>query len=141
MILPLLDDLTLMAGTILMEAGGETFDGKVAVAWVIMNRDKRAAHPGIDEIVWAPYQFSAWNTDAQARAHLQATMLSNPSLWNECMKAAAAAIWSFLPDPTHGATMYLNPVLTKQIRGGTLPDWYDASKVTAVIGAHEFLTV
>lgn len=141
MILPLLDDLTLMAGTILMEAGGESFDGKVAVAWVIMNRDARAKHPGIDEIVWAPYQFSAWNTDAQARSHLQATMLSNPALWDECMKAAAAAIWRFIPDPTHGATMYLNPTLTKQIRGGTLPDWYDASKVTAVIGAHEFLTV
>lgn len=141
MILPQIDDLTLMAGTVLMEAGGESFEGKVAVAWVIVNRDAKTKDEGLDDVVWSPFQFSAWNTDNKMRAALQTRMLHEPALWNECMKAGAAALWGFIPDPTHGANMYLNPALTKQIRGGTLPDWYDASKVTAVIGHHEFLKI
>lgn len=139
MILPILDDLTLMAATILMEAGNQSFEGKVAVGWVIMNRDAHTASAGIDDVVLAPWQFSAWNTDNKARASLQDVMQKQPALWSECMKAAAAAMWQFVPDPTHGAVMYLNPVVTRKIRGGTLPDWYDAAKVTAVIGDHEFL--
>lgn len=139
MILPILDDLTLMAATILMEAGNQSFEGKVAVGWVMMNRDRKTSSPGIDDVIFAPWQFSAWNTDNPARARLQDAMTTQPAIWNDCMKAAAAAIWAFVPDPTHGAVMYLNPVVTRKIRGGTLPDWYDATKVTAVIGDHEFL--
>jgi len=138
-ILPMFDDLTLIAATVLMEAGNQSFEGKVAVAWVIMNRDAWSQSPGVDDVILAPWQFSAWNTDNRARASLQDTMRNQPALWSECMKAAAAALWAFVPDPTHGAVMYLNPVVTRKLRGGTLPDWYDAAKVTAVIGDHEFL--
>jgi spore germination cell wall hydrolase CwlJ-like protein len=140
MILPIFDDLTLIAATVCMEAGNQSFTGKVAVAYVILNRDRLTDSEGVDDVVLAPWQFSAWNTDNRNRARLQDTMRNNPALWSECMKATAAALWEFVPDPTHGATMYLNPVVTKKIRGGTLPDWYDAAKVTAVIGDHEFLS-
>jgi hypothetical protein len=139
MILPILDDLTLTAMTICMEAGNQAFIGKVAVAWAIKNRDVLTTSEGVDDVVLAPWQFSAWNTDNKARAGVQDVMLKQPALWSECFKAACAAFFDFVPDPTHGATMYLNPVVTKKIRGGTLPDWYNPAKVTAVIGDHEFL--
>ncbi len=139
MILPILDDLTLTAMTVCMEAGNQAFEGKVAVAWAIRNRDKLTTSEGVDDVVLAPWQFSAWNTDNKARANVQDVMLKQPALWQECIKATCAAFFDFIPDPTHGATMYLNPVVTKKIRGGTLPDWYDPAKVTAVIGDHEFL--
>jgi len=139
MILPILDDLTLTAMTVCMEAGNQSFNGKVAVAWAIKNRDALTTSPGVDDVVLAPWQFSAWNTDNKARARVQDVMLTQPALWHDCIKATCAAFFDFIQDPTHGATFYLNPVVTKKMRGGTLPDWYDAAKVTAVIEDHEFL--
>jgi spore germination cell wall hydrolase CwlJ-like protein len=139
MILPVLDDLTLLAATVYMEASGEPFEGKLAVAWVVVNRDKYSPDPGVADVVLKPWQFSAWNTDNPQRAALQRVMTSGAQVWVDSMKAAAAALFGLLPDPTRGANFYLNPVLTRKIRGGTLPDWYDAGKVTVTIGHHEFL--
>ena len=53
-------------------------------------------------------------------------------------KAAAGALWILWPDPTGQANHYLNPVLTKKIRKGALPDWADAEKKTVTIGRHDF---
>jgi spore germination cell wall hydrolase CwlJ-like protein len=138
-ILPLLDDLTLLAATVYMESGGEPFEGKLAVAWVIVNRDATGPDPGLDDVILRPWAFSAWNTDHRARAALQTAMNERPVAWVESMKAAAAALFGLVPDPTNGATHYLNEALTRTIRGGTLPDWFDADKVTARLGQHTFL--
>lgn len=139
MILPVLDDLTLLAATIYMEARGEPFEGKVAVGWVILNRDARSAEDGLADVVLAPFQFSAWNSDSRARARLQAAMQGQAPDWRDSLRAAAGVLFGFLPDPTHGATFYLNVEETKRMRGGTLPSWYDPARVTARIGLHEFL--
>jgi spore germination cell wall hydrolase CwlJ-like protein len=65
-------------------------------------------------------------------------MLSGSPSWLESMKAAAAALFDLLPDPTNGATHYLNPETVLRV-AGKMPSWYDPAKITTRIGRHEFL--
>lgn len=125
-------DLYWLALTIWMEAQGEKFEGKLAVAWVIMNR--KGLSSSISDTVLRKMQFSCWNSDSNVRMNIDHAEES--LAWESCYRAAAAAYFNFLPDPTRGATHYLNPsVLPK------LPSWYDKTKVLVVIQNHEFLRV
>lgn len=59
----------LAAATIVGEAGGEPYEGKVAVAHVIRNRMRtRYASDGtVAGTVLHPFQFSLWNTNERGR--------------------------------------------------------------------------
>lgn len=145
------DDLTLLAATIFLEAEGEPDDGKLAVGWVVRNRaDQR--EQTIRQVILGPdaaaygdgkafEAFSCWNDDYRPVA---ATRLAGAGQAREASwRAAMAALWQLLPDPTNGSTFYLNIELTRKIRGGTLPEW--ATKALAkspgvVIGRHTFLS-
>lgn len=140
------DELTLLAATVALEAEGEAAEGQLAVACVVMNR-VRAWGRTLHQVILGPdgqayddgtpfEAWSCWNDDyrIQARARLDA-LGAFPPAW----RAAAAALWQLTDDPSHGATFYLNVELTKKIRAGTLPAWFDPAKVTAVIGRHTFL--
>lgn len=129
--------LTLLAATVLLEAEGESDVGKLAVAWVIRNRmDQKRL--GVHAIVLAPWQFSAFNGDY---AHIRRSRLrdAKEQMWEACWRAGCAAYWRLIPDPSQGASNYLNVPLTRTLRGGDLPDWFDDSKVVAEIGQHTFL--
>jgi hypothetical protein len=143
------DDLTLLATTIYLEGAGEPEDGQLGIAWVIRNRmdaRQRSARQvilGADGLVDADGHafeaFSCWNEDyrAQRTARLIAP---DATVWDHCWRAAAAAYWRLLPDPTLGARFYLNIELTKRIRPlHDLPRWYDPARVTWVSGQHTFL--
>ena len=53
------DDVTLMAGIIQMEAGGESYEGKLAVANVILNRVRSGRYPNtISGVIYQSGQFS-----------------------------------------------------------------------------------
>ena len=134
--LPRVSDIDWMAMTIKMEAGGECYPGKLAVAYTIKNRSAKTGR-SISDVVLDPWDFSAWNTDSRGRLHLDAP--ADLAVWWECYKAACSAYFQIEDDPTQGGTHYLNVELTKKIRGGTLPSWYDESKVMTVIGLHTFL--
>lgn len=142
-ILPAWDDITFCGSAVYLEAGGEPFVGKLGVAYVICRRDDANPNdPGLDDVLLKPWQFSAFNTEHAPRARLQNVMIARPPslAWWDSMKAAAAAIFELLPDPTGGATHYLNEAVTRQIRkDGTLPPWFDEAKVTARIARHTFL--
>lgn len=150
------DRLTLLAGTIRLEAEGEPEAGQLGVGYVVMNRvifwklDLHAVILGPDRRAYQdnkPFEpFSCWNSDYQpmAEARLAGAGEAAESAW----RAAAAALWHLLPDPTHGAIFYLNVDLTKRLRHGTLPDWaadphdptlVHANKVKVVLGRHTFL--
>lgn len=144
--------LALTAATIFLEGEAEPAAGRVAIAWVIRNRADRlpaeadVAHRvilGPDRVAAGdgkPWEaFSCWNDDyvAQRRKRLTAPAAG---VWELCWRAAAGAWWRLLPDPTGGATFYLNVELTLKIRPDkTLPKWFDPARVTATIGAHTFL--
>ena len=125
------DDLYFLVLTVSMEAGGESYEGKLAVAYTIMNRGK-----SVIDTVLRSYQFSAWNTDSPTRMNIDDTPIAN---LKECYKASCAAYFKLSEDPSKGATHYLNEEVTRKARGGTLPTWFDESKVTARIERHTFL--
>jgi len=143
------DALTLLAATVFLEAEGEPPEGQLAVASVVMNRvtlwrlpDVHTAILGPDRRAWGdqrPFEvFSCWNDDyrqrAEARLAAAGDQQSEPA-W----RAAAAAFWGLAPDPANQATFYLNPDVTRRLRGGSLPSWYDEQRITARIGHHVFL--
>lgn len=133
--------MVVMASTILGEAESETLVGKRAVGCVIINRARDKRWPDDPaEVCLQRLQFSCWNVGSpriptmfRPQSHVSEAM------WNDCFRAALEAMFGLEPDPTNGATHYLNPVETRRIRGGSMPSWYDPAKVTATIGAHEFL--
>ena len=128
-------ELFLMVMTVAMEAEGESYRGKLAVANVIINRAYQK-ETNIVDVVFKPYAFSAWNTRGGRQNQINKI---TDLVWEETEKAVASAYRNIEPDPTHGATHYLNIPLTKRRRGGTLPKWVSRLKKTAVIGKHTFL--
>ena len=153
-----LDALTLIAETCFLEADGEPTDGILGVAWVIRRRAVdwgfgwHKAILGPDAKAYDPAQpfepFSCWNADYKVRAGARLSVASGRPVAEQHWRAAAGALWSFLPDPVNGATHYLNPEVTKRIRGGTFPSWaadkIDPTKlnttlIRATIGRHVFL--
>jgi len=124
-------DVDWIALTVKQEAEGEPYIGKLAVAYTIVNRMARF-HRSAARIVLAPYQFSCWNTNSPTRLRLDVDM-TDP-VWRDSYQAAQSALDKTQPDPTHGATHYLNPHVLP-----VLPDWYAKEKVLATIGHHEFL--
>jgi spore germination cell wall hydrolase CwlJ-like protein len=124
------DGLWWMTATVWMESAGEPFAGQLGVAWVIKTR--MGTDHSACRIVLAPQQFSAWNSSSPLRMKLEDA--ERDVAWASCARAAAAAWYGLLADPTNGATHYLALGSV-----ATVPSWYDATRVTATIGHHTFL--
>jgi len=109
-----------MIRTIAFEATGETEIGMAAVAHVILNR-MRAGRWGdnIKEVVLKPWQFEPWMT---RRSEME-RMSPEDVRYQNAARIADAVLAGDMPDPTAGATHFLNPVIVKKRRGGTLPKW------------------
>ncbi len=127
-------ELFLVSTTVAMEAEGEPYRGKLAVAYVIFNR-ARSTNKSVISVVFRPYAFSAWNTRGGRQKALDRI---SDEVWKDSEMAASSAYHHIEPDPTLGATHYLNIPLTKKIRGGTLPVWVSRLKKTTVIDKHTF---
>lgn len=143
--------MLLWASTVFLEAEGESSLAKLAVAYVpktraitdqttvekaILGKDGRAYDDG------RPFEtFSCWNDDYRKQA-MQRLRNPNSWLWEESWRAACAAHWTFLEDPTKGAYFYLNVEFTREIRGdNSLPTWWDIDTVPESeikIGLHTF---
>lgn len=129
------DEIFFLVWTVVQEAGGESFEGQLAVAYVILNRSENARST-ITDTIFRNYQFSCWNNDSPTRMNLD--IIPDITLM-QSYKATVAAYFKLLPDPSKGAGHYLNEEITKRARGGSLPGWFDEAKVTARIGKHTFL--
>ena len=128
-------ELFLLAATVAMEAEGESYRGKLAVAFVIMNR-VILRNQSLTDVIFDPYDFSAWNTRDGRQSALDNIGFG---IWWEAEKAAAAAYYRIEPDLTLGADHYLNVELTKKIRKDKrLPRWVSKMKQTVKIGKHTF---
>ena len=151
------DDLTLTAGTILLEAEGESPEGQHAVGTVIRWRSEcwkltiRQVILGLEGQAYDDGKsfeaFSAWNDSYRPMAQARLSAAS-PTSREAAWKAAAIALWRLLPDPAPGALFYLNAEATLRIRGGTFPAWaadpsnrakLNAAKIIAVINRHTFM--
>ncbi len=119
--------------TLAFEASGETKVGKVAVAHVILNR-KRSGRWGrkIADIVTSPWQFEPWMT---RKNEIEGLSRTDPR-YLEAAEIADAVLAGQTSDPTAGATHFLNPVIVRERRGGSLPSWADSDGQP--IGRHVF---
>lgn len=122
-----------MTATVWMEAQGEPPLGKLAVAYVLLNR-LRTGRWGtrVGEVCLAPKQFSCWNHDSPTRKRL-ARVDERTGPWLACERAVVSALGDSEPDPTGGALHYYNPSVVA-------PSWdADKSKPRVTIGAHVFV--
>ena len=122
--------------TIAFEASGEPDEGKAAVAFVILNR-KRSGRWGdnIKDVVMHPWQFEPWMT---RRKEMEKLSLDDPR-YQSAARIADAVLTGQIPDPTAGATHFLNPTVVRQRRSGSLPSW--ARGEGQPIGRHTFYSL
>jgi spore germination cell wall hydrolase CwlJ-like protein len=119
--------------TIAFEASGEPEEGKAAVAHVILNRERTGRWGGnIKDVVTRPWQFEPWTT---RRTELEKLSPDDPR-YQDAARIADAVLTGRIPDPTAGATHFLNPTIVRQRRGGSLPSW--ARGEGQSIGRHTF---
>lgn len=112
-------ELDLLARVAYSEARGESFNGQVAVASVVLNRTKSPLFPkSIAGVIYQPWAFTAVN-DGQ----FNLTPDTNAYL------AAKQAMRSF--DPTNGALFYWNPTTATS-------RWVWGRRITGTIGHHVF---
>ena len=124
-------DLDSVVRTVAGEAGGEPPIGQQAVAHVIMNRAQSSGMAPAD-VVAAPGQFESWKT-----AKVQGLSSSDPT-YQKVLHNITPALSGEAPDPTGGATHFLNPKLQAD-EGRKQPSWADGSGTQ--IGNHVFYNV
>ena len=111
--------INLLARVVNGEARGESYEGQVAIAAVVLNRVKHSSFPNsIAGVIYQPGAFTAVS-DGQI----------NQSVYSSCYNAARDALngWA----PTGGAIYYYNPsTATNQ--------WIRSRKIIKTIGKHVF---
>lgn len=121
-------DRDAMIRTVLGEAGNQGDLGQAAVAHVIMNR-AIGSGSSPTAVVLAPNQFEANSGGLKSYAP------SSPA-YQSAAKVVDGVLGGDVPDPTNGATNFLNPD-TVMSRYGRLPKWAQGDAVQ--IGQHVFL--
>lgn len=114
-------DLQLLARAVNGEARGESYEGQVAVAAVILNRVKHADFPNtIAGVIYEPGAFTAVS-DGQ---------INHPIAENSTVfKAAQDAMNGW--DPTNGCVYYFNPNTATN-------SWIWSKTIVKTIGKHHF---
>lgn len=113
-------ELDMLAKIIYAEARGETYDGKVALGAVILNRVRSSRYPNtIRQVIFAPGQFSPIRDGSYASAR--------PT---EAEYRAAQDALSGI-DPTHGALTFYAYKYTRS-------SYHESLTHTATIGNHKF---
>ena len=87
-------DLVLLAALIYCEAGGESYEGQLAVGCVVMNRVRSSSFP--NTVSGVIYQSGQFSPVASGRL---ATVLANDMVSDSCYEAAAYVLAGNLPYP------------------------------------------
>lgn len=128
-----LGDLDVLARTVYGEARGESYQGKRAVAHVVINRVRKRMR-GDTRIAGAatePWQFSCWNLDDPNLKVITRVTLKD-AVFSECWMAAMNALLSDAAgeDVTEGSTHYHTKAIS--------PKWASGHKPVVTIGNHHF---
>ena len=128
-----LEDRDYLIRTIAFEASGEPTMAKIAVAYVVLNRKKSGRWGDtIKAVVTHTGQFEPWTTKL---SEIEALSPDDPRYQSAAI-IADAVLSGQTPDPTAGATHFLNPTIVRERRGGALPSW--ASGEGLPIGSQTF---
>ena len=135
------ENLVYMAGFLKAEAGNQSYEGKIAVAYVMLNR---AGGPtgNIKGILTAPYQFSCYIPYHTVEKYLQAyaDMTDEDRAMDSCWQAASAAYYGTAENPIGGMKYYCNP---KYCSVGETEQWRrirakNSPSEILIIGDHVF---
>ena len=111
-------DLEALQRVVYCEARGESDDGKLAVAYTVVNRSAKSGK-SIEYEATKKYQFCVWEKEmTEVAASLK------------CKTAANNAINKSKADPSNGATFFYS--------GNTVPSWAKGQTPCAEIGGHKF---
>lgn len=147
------DEDVLLAMLVWGEARGETPQGKLAVAYVPVERRKRrlemkkSSGNSLREIILTPYQFSCFNPTDPNRDKLLRPVESEGLLgWAACWSAAVAALTGQSENPAPGATHYVvRRLWSRPSAAGRRPKWFEepciksgTTSFIASIGNHVF---
>lgn len=124
-----INNIDIIAATLIGEAGGEGIKGMQAVLNVIMNRAKGDINNAV-KVCLKPYQFSMWNNKQGNKEGVISREKKHPR-WKDALDLIAMAKDGKLNDITDGADFYFNPKLAK-------PSWAKKFKKTISIGNHDF---
>ncbi len=114
-------EVQLLARCVNGEARGESYEGQVAVAAVILNRVKHPSFPNtISGVIYQPRAFTA-TVDGQINVPIS----PDSTVYKACQDAMNG--W----DPSNGAVYYYNPRKTTN-------KWIFSREVVRVIGNHRF---
>lgn len=129
----LIPDDSLGIVAVFQEAEGEPYEGKVAVAEVILRRTARKymSDGTVAGTVLKKYQFSGMNSDSANRIRSFQLETSVPVV-NDCVRAWMEAQRGSNYAP--GCLHYYNPSLCS-------PSWAKDATVVAEIGRHRFVTL
>jgi spore germination cell wall hydrolase CwlJ-like protein len=128
-----LEERDYLIRTMAFEAPGEPDVGKAAVAHVILNRKKSHRWGDtVKDVVMKPWQFEPWMTRRKEMENLS----PDDPRYRKAGRIADAVLAGDVPDPTAGATHFLNPTVVKKRRGGSLPSWARGEGLS--IGRHTF---
>jgi spore germination cell wall hydrolase CwlJ-like protein len=128
-----LEDRDYLIRTVAFEAPNEPAVGKAAVAHVVLNRKTSGRWSDeIKKIVTQPWQFEPWMTRRKEIEELS----PNDPRYRKAARITDGVLDGDIPDPTVGATHFLNATIVRQRRGGSLPRWAQGEGL--VIGRHTF---
>jgi len=114
-------DVQLLARAVNGEARGESYEGQVAVAAVILNRVKHPSFPNtIAGVIYQPGAFTA-----VADGQINEPIAENSTIYKACQDAMNG--W----DPTYGAIYYFNPDTATS-------KWIWSRPLIIQIGKHRF---
>jgi spore germination cell wall hydrolase CwlJ-like protein len=126
-------DRDLIVRTVIGEAGNQGPQGQAAVAHVIANRVAAGTYGKTPaDVVLAPNQFEPWST----RKNELLAINPNSAAYRNVGDIVDMSNSGDIPDPTGGATHFLQENVVRQRRGGSLPDW--AQQPIARIQDHTF---
>src|SRR5262245_42350123 len=128
-----LEDRDYLIRTVAFEAANEPVLGKAAIAHVVLNRKKSGRWGDeIKKIVTQPWQFEPWMTRRKQIENLSPDDIR----YRKAARITDGVLDGDIPDPTSGATHFLNENIVGQRRGGSLPRWAQGEGL--VIGRHTF---
>ena len=135
------ENLIYLAGFIRAEAGNQSDIGKIAVAYVILNR-AGGASGNIKGVLTAPYQFSCYIPYHTVEKYLYAyaNMSQEQREADSCYRAAAGAYYGTAENPIGSMKYYCNP---KYCSVGEVKQWEkirarNSEEQIKIIGDHVF---
>lgn len=130
------EDREILIKTVWGEARGEKAIGKMAVAWVILNRTRKPQWPNrIKDVCLQPWQFSCWNDNDPNRGRVNNlnTESADPVI-AEVRRCVDMVLQDLVLDPTNGADHYYADWIAT-------PNWARGKTPSSVIGRHRFFNL